>query len=76
MPKFSFFKQQDAMDCGPTCLRMVSKYYGKSIAINHLRNLTEIGKEGVNLLGISYAAEKQGFRTRQVKISFNDLATF
>ncbi|MBP9213446.1 MAG: peptidase domain-containing ABC transporter [Chitinophagaceae bacterium] len=73
MPKFSFFKQQDAMDCGPTCLRMVSKYYGKSIAINHLRNLTEIGKEGVNLLGISYAAEKQGFRTRQVKISFNEL---
>ena len=61
------------MDCGPTCLRMVAKYYGKNISLKTLRAETQIGKEGVNLLGISEAAEKTGFRTRAVKLSFKEL---
>lgn len=61
------------MDCGPTCIRMVAKYYDKAIPINYLRQLTEISKEGVNLLGIADAAEKIGFRTRAVKITYNEL---
>ncbi|MGI8952910.1 MAG: peptidase domain-containing ABC transporter [Chitinophagaceae bacterium] len=73
MNKFSFYRQRDAMDCGPTCLRMVAKHYGKNISLNTLRNETQIGKDGVNLLGISEAAEKIGFRTRGVKISFEEL---
>ena len=68
--KFPFYKQQDAMDCGPTCLRMVAKHFGKNIAVQKLRNLCEIGKEGVNLLGIANAAEAIGFRTRAAKITY------
>ncbi len=71
--KFYFYKQLNQMDCGPTCLRMVAKHYGKNISLNTLRNETQIGKDGVNLLGISEAAEKIGFRTRGVKISFEEL---
>jgi len=26
---FPFYKQLNAMNCGPTCLRMVAKYYGR-----------------------------------------------
>ena len=44
------------MDCGPTCLYMISRHYGRYFALEKLRELTEIGKEGVNLLGISDAA--------------------
>lgn len=73
MPKFPFYRQQDSMDCGPTCLRMVAKHYGKNFNINQLRQQAEISKEGVNLLGIATAAEKIGCRTRQVKISFKEL---
>ncbi|WP_370652618.1 cysteine peptidase family C39 domain-containing protein, partial [Sediminibacterium sp.] len=51
-------KQQNEMDCGPTCLYMISRFYGRVFALEKLRELTEIGKEGVNLLGISDAAEK------------------
>lgn len=47
---FRFYKQPDAMDCGPTCLRMVSKHYGKNISLQTLREKTQIGKEGVNLV--------------------------
>ena len=27
---FPYYHQLDAMDCGPTCLRMVTKLYGSS----------------------------------------------
>ena len=71
--KFSFSKQPDAMDCGPTSLRMVAKYYAKNISLQTLREKTQIGKEGVNLLGISEAAEAVGFRTQSVKLTYDTL---
>ena len=58
---FYFYHQRDAMDCGPTCLQMISRHYGSKINIEQGRYFTEIGKEGVNLLGISNAAKKIGF---------------
>lgn len=61
------------MDCGPTCLYMISRYYGRTFAIEQLRRLTEIGKEGVNLLGISDAAEKIGFKTIATPLTFSKL---
>jgi len=35
---------------------MVCKNYGRNFSIEKLRELTEIGKGGVNILGISDAA--------------------
>ena len=72
--KFSFYKQLDAMDCGPTCLRMVAKHYGKHYSLETLRQKSYIGREGVSLLGISTAAESIGFRTIGVHITFLQLA--
>ncbi|MGZ3756232.1 MAG: cysteine peptidase family C39 domain-containing protein [Mucilaginibacter sp.] len=71
--KFPYYKQQDQMDCGPTCLRMVCSYYGRKIAIQKLRALCFINRGGVNLLAISEAAEKLGFRTTGVKLSLEQL---
>ncbi|MBO0933601.1 peptidase domain-containing ABC transporter [Fibrella aquatilis] len=69
MPRnFPLYRQLDAMDCGPTCLRMITKHYGRSYSIATLREKTEIGKEGVSLLGISQAAENIGFRTLAVRV--------
>lgn len=61
------------MDCGPTCLRMVAKHYGRNFKVQTLRQLCEINKEGVSLLGISDAAEKIGFRSLGAKLSLEDL---
>jgi len=36
MKKFPHYHQPDAMDCGPTCLRMVAKLYGKNYSIQSL----------------------------------------
>lgn len=53
---------------------MIAKYYGKNISITKLRQLTQIGKEGVNLLGIAEAAEKIGFRTKALKLTQKQLS--
>lgn len=71
--KHPFYPQLDAMDCGAACLRMVAKYYGKSYLLEYLREHTYITREGVSLLGISEAAEKLGFRTMGVHLTFEQL---
>ncbi len=71
--KFPFYKQLDAMDCGPSCLRMVAKYYGKNYSLQFLRTRCFITNTGVSLQGISDAAESIGFRTIGVKITFKQL---
>lgn len=60
---FPFFSQLDSFDCGPTCLKMISEYYGKKIDLEFIRESSYITKEGVSLLGISQSAEKLGYRT-------------
>lgn len=73
MREFQYYKQLNIMDCGPTCLRIIAKYYGKHYNADTLRQMTGFSKVGVSLLGISDTAEKIGFRTRGVKISLNQL---
>ncbi len=72
---FSFYRQLNQMDCGPTCLRMIAKHYGKHYNADTLRQKAGFSKQGVSLLGISETAEKIGFRTRGVQISFEKLLT-
>lgn len=71
--KFPFFMQLDAMDCGPSCLRMIAKYYGKTFSVQQLREKSHIIRTGVNLLGLSEAAESIGFRSICVRTSIQKL---
>lgn len=70
---FPHYTQLDAMDCGPTCLRMIARFYGKSYSLQILRSRSFITREGVSMLGISDAAESIGFRTSGMRISFEQL---
>ena len=74
MNHFPHYQQLDAMDCGPSCLRMIAKYYGKTYSLQTLREWSFITREGVSLLGVSDAAEHIGFRTIGVKTSFEQLS--
>ena len=71
--KFPFYKQLDAMDCGPTCLRMIARYYGKKFSVQQLRDNSYIQRTGVNLLGLSEAAESIGLRTTGVRTTLAKL---
>lgn len=57
------------MDCGPTCLKIIAKHYGKNYSLDELRQKSFITRQGVSLLGISDAAESIGFKTIGAKIS-------
>lgn len=73
MARFPFYKQLDMMDCGPTCLRMIAKYYGKHYSLQYLREHSYIDREGVSLSGISDAAEHIGMHTLAVRLDFDKL---
>ena len=70
---FPHYTQLDTMDCGPTCLRIVVRFYGKNYSLQNLRERCHITREGVSLMGISDAAESIGLRTAGVKITWEQL---
>jgi ATP-binding cassette subfamily B protein len=64
---FPFYKQPDSKDCGPTCSRIIAKYYGKLISSKEIREISETTRAGSSLLKLSEAAE--GKRKRLVEHS-------
>ena len=67
---FPFIQQLDVMDCGPTCIQMISQYFGKKPRIESLRELCGKSQQGDTLFGINKAREKLGFRTLPAKLDF------
>ena len=61
------------MDCGPACLRMVSKHYGKNVSLEYLRQKAEYGKERVSMLGLTDAADAIGFKTVGAKLTYEQI---
>jgi ATP-binding cassette subfamily B protein len=70
---FPFHAQLDAMDCGAAALRMICAHYGRDFPQAAIRDLCQVGRAGVNLLGISEAAERLGLRSLAVRLSFQRL---
>lgn len=75
MQKFQLYRQLDSMDCGPSCLRMVAKHYGKHYSLDTLRKKSEYTRVGVSMLGISQAAESIGLRSTGVRFSFKEMCS-
>ena len=70
---FPHFRQLDNKDCGPTCLRMIAKFHGKTFSREFLRDKANITKLGVTMAGIAEAAEAIEMRTLGMRISFESL---
>ncbi|CAM1366273.1 ATP-binding cassette, subfamily B [Tenacibaculum sediminilitoris] len=73
MKKFPNYKQTEAKDCGPTCIKIIAKHYGKTINTQQLRSLSETTREGSSLLGLSDAVESIGFKSLGIKLAFKKL---
>ncbi|TCD01262.1 peptidase domain-containing ABC transporter [Pedobacter psychroterrae] len=73
LKRFPVDRQLDMMDCGPACLKMIAKYYGKFYSLQYLRDMCSISREGVSMLDLSYGGEKIGFRCISIKATINDL---
>lgn len=70
---FPHYSQLDSIDCGPTCLRIITKYYGRNYTLKHLRDKFYITRDGVSMQGISGAAQRVGFKTQGLRLSYDKL---
>ncbi|WP_109610993.1 peptidase domain-containing ABC transporter [Mucilaginibacter oryzae] len=71
--KFPNDRQLDFMDCGPSCLKMIAKHYGKFYSLQYLRDKCGQTKEGISFLDLSHAGEEIGLRTLSLKCNMEDL---
>ncbi|UPT71846.1 MAG: peptidase domain-containing ABC transporter [Flavobacterium sp. JAD_PAG50586_2] len=71
--KFPHYRQLDYRDCGPTCLRMIAKFYGKTFSREFLRDKASITRSGVTMAGIAEAAEAIEMRTLGMRVSLESL---
>ncbi len=61
------FKQRDATDCGPACLKYVAHRYGLRLSVPCLRQLTATGPTGSTVYALIEAARSLGFNAKGVK---------
>lgn len=71
---FPFFRQADAMDCGPTCLQMIAAWHGKTYPLQYLRHQCKISRQGVTFADLIAAGEQLGFNTLSAELPFSVLA--
>ena len=72
--KYPLIQQQSSSDCGAACLAMISRYWGKRLSINYLRELIGVGRSGASLKSLAKAAENIGYHARPVRASLNKIA--
>lgn len=64
---FKLDRQLEKKDCGPTCLKMIARSYGKDLPIVQIRDLCETSKLGTSAFDLKLAGEKLGFKALLVK---------
>ena len=70
---YPHIEQQSSSDCGAACLAMVSRYWGKRLSINFLRELIGVGRSGASLKNLAKAAESLGYHARPVRASLSKI---
>ena len=70
--KFPLIRQLDAMDCGPSCLGMISTFYGKPVSMPFLREQCGLSKQGVSAYDLCQAAEALGMRSMVLRLDFEN----
>ena len=72
--KYPLIEQQSSSDCSAACLAMISRYWGKRLSINYLRELIGVGRSGSSLKSLARAAEAIGYHARPVRASLSRIA--
>ena len=70
---YPHIEQQSSSDCGAACLAMITRYWGKRLSINFLRELIGIGRSGASLKNLAKAAESVGYHARPVRASLSKI---
>ena len=61
------------MDCGPSCLKIILKYYGIDVPLEYLRGVSNLSNSGVSMKSLNDASRNLGFETLASKVDFDQL---
>jgi len=70
---FPVYRQLDQMDCGPTCIKMITDFYGGNYNLDFLRELSCLQKGGVSLAGLSDALKRIGIDSVGIRATVQEL---
>ena len=73
MGRYPFIRQQSAMDCGPTCIAMISQFHNRRCNLNLIREMAETSRYGTSMLSLAETAEKLGYLARGVRANYAGL---
>ena len=71
--RFPVDYQMDSQDCGPACLKIIAKHFGRYYSLQYLRDRCGITNQGISLLDLSTGAESIGLRTLAIKCTLEDV---
>lgn len=74
MDRFPFLHQLDSTDCGPTCIRMICKYYKNEYSSGTVKSLCNLTRVGATLLDINSCLRQLGFETVILKLTDEEAA--
>ncbi len=66
-------QQIDEMDCGPACLGMICRHFGRDVSLAHIRGLCHTARDGTSLKALCHAAAELGLAARALKVSPRNL---
>lgn len=65
--KFPLYRQVESVDCGPTCVQMVSAYHGKKHSLRHIKEGCSISRLGISVADVRNSCELIGLNTIVVR---------
>ncbi len=71
--RFPHYYQLESKECGITCLKIISSYYGKKYSNAQLKSVCSVTRLGVSLQDIIDGACELGFETLPVKVAFENI---
>jgi len=71
--KFVTFNQLENKTCDPTNQSIIVKHYKRTLPLHQIRELSKTIRSESNLLNLNTKAEKLGFRSLGIKVSFGKL---
>lgn len=73
MKRIRSYQQLEHSDCGITCVRIVARYWGKSISTEHIRTLCDVSRLGVRIADVTDAFNVLGMESVAVNVRAENL---
>lgn len=73
MKRVPVYRQLESVDCGLTCIRMISAYYGRNYELSSLKQLVEMTRIGISIKDMITCCDKIGIRAINLRLSVFEL---